>query len=46
MVSEHGSPLELDVWCVGHAFMLVARVLITLVVYMLVAYAWCQSWLE
>ena len=24
MVSEHGSPLGLDGWCVGHAFMSVA----------------------
>ena len=45
VVSEHGSPLELDVRCVGQAFMSFARVLIILVVYVLVAYAWCWSWL-
>lgn len=41
MVPEHGSPLGLDGLCVGHAFMLVACVLIILVLYVLISYAWC-----
>ena len=38
MVSEHGSPLRLDGWFVGHAFMLVAYVLFMFVVHVLVAF--------
>lgn len=38
MVSEHGSPLGLDGWCVGHAYILVAYVSFMLVVYVLVVY--------
>lgn len=30
MVSEHGSPLGLDEWCVGHAFMPVTYVFLVL----------------
>ena len=40
MVSEHGSPLILDGLCIGHAFMSVAYVFLTLVVHVLVAFAW------
>jgi len=41
VVLEHGSPLELDGRCVGHAFMSVAYVLLMLVVHVLVTFAWC-----
>ena len=41
MVSEHGSPLRLDGFCGGHAFMTVAYVFVMLVVHVLVAFSWC-----
>ena len=46
MVLEHGSPLGLDGQCVGHALMSVSYVFSMIVFYVLVAYAWCLSWLQ
>ena len=45
VVLEHGSPIRLDGQCVGHLFMLFSFVLIVLMVYVCVSYAWSQSWL-
>jgi len=46
VVSEHGSPLGLDGRCLGHAYMSVAYILLMLVIYALVVYAWWWSWLH
>ena len=40
VVSEHGSLLRLDEQCAFHALMLVAYVLLMLVVYVHVSFAW------
>ena len=41
MVSEHGSTLRLDGWCVDHAFMLVACVCSMFVAYMCLLHPCC-----
>ena len=41
VVSERGSTLGLDGWCVGHAFMLVAYVFSMLVFYMCLFHSCC-----
>ena len=46
VVWEHASPLGLDGQCLGHAYMSIGYVLPIFVVYVLVAYAWCWSWLQ
>ena len=46
MVSEHGSPLGLDGWCVGHAFILGVYVFSMVMVYVFVLYPWFSSWLH
>ena len=41
MVSEHGSTLRLDGWCIVHAFMLVAYVFLMLVVHVFITFSEC-----
>ena len=44
MISEHGSTVGLDGWCVGHVSLLVGYVFLIPMVHVLVAFVFCWPW--